>query len=268
MANIIRSARPGSDWSENELLAYNITVRRQSAIDFFGREPGPIDHLDPNLLSSADPSIVADFSKETYRFLAYLDLASRANAGQESAIDDLAKSILEVTGFDELGTILCTRYDIPFTICGDRRSARADVSLVHISSVILLIIQEDKTITSPNDPEPQVIAEAIATFQHNNRKRARLDLPTLDMMTIPCITMVGTIPFFYLVPVTSQLSDSVISGQYPLQPTVVRRCTPPSRRRASEGMEFPEYRRISLQYYNAFRDLAKTSWTKFIDGCV
>ena len=33
-------------------------------------------------------------------------------------------------------------------------------------------------------------------------------------------------------------------------------------------MEFPDYRRTALQYYNAFRDLARTSWTKFIDGCV
>ncbi|KAI0255664.1 hypothetical protein BJV78DRAFT_1177683 [Lactifluus subvellereus] len=235
MANVFRSAKSGSDWSENELLAYNITVQRQSAIDFFGRE---------------------------------LNLASRPNAGQESAIDDLAKSILEVTDFDEPGTILRTHYDIPYAICGDRRAARADISLVHLSSVILLVVQEDKTTINPAeaDPEPQVIAGAIATFQHNNRKRAFLDLPTLDMMTIPCITMVGTRPFFYQVPVTSQLSNSVITGQYPLQPTFVRYCAPPSRRRASEGMELPDYRCISLQYYNAFRDLAKTSWTKFIDG--
>jgi len=40
---------------------------------------------------------------------------------------------------------------------------------------ILLLLQEDK---SMKDPEPQVIAEAIATFALNNRKRERgLDLP-------------------------------------------------------------------------------------------
>jgi hypothetical protein len=71
-------------------------------MDFFGGELGSIDHLDPNLLSSDDPSTTTHLSKETYRFLAYLDLASRSNSGQESAVDDLAKSTLEVTGFDEL----------------------------------------------------------------------------------------------------------------------------------------------------------------------
>jgi hypothetical protein len=268
MANFIRSAKSGSDWSTNELLAYNISVQRQNPTDFFGRELGPIDHLDPNLLSTADPTICAHFSKETYRFLAYLDLASRANAGQEAAIHDLARSVLEVTGFDELGTILRTRYDIPFTICGDsHRAARTDVCLVHLNSMILLVVQEDKPDFSPADPEPQVIAEAIATFQYNNRKRKELGLPTLDTMIIPCIIMVGTRPFFYKVPVTEKLSDCVSSGQYPSQPTVVTRCSPRPRRRASEGMEKPDYRRNALQYYDAFHGLARACWTAFLDGC-
>jgi hypothetical protein len=263
MANLFRFAKSGSDWSTNELLAYNITVQRQDVVNFFGHELGSIDHFDSNLFSSTDPTIAVDFSKETYRFLAYLDLASRANAGH-----DLAKSVLEVTGFDQIGTILRTRYEIPFTICGDsHRAARSDVCLVHLNSMILLVVQEDKTAFSSSDPEPQIIAEAIATFQHNNRKRVDLDLPQLDTMTIPCITMVGTRPFFYQIPVTQQLSNCVATGQFSSQPTVVRRCTPPARRRASEGMEVPDYRRIALQYYDAFRGVAKDCWTTYLDGC-
>ena len=268
MANLIRSAKSGSDWSTNELLAYNITVQRQDVVNFFGHELGSIDHLDSNLFSSADPTIAVDFSKVTYRFLAYLDLASRANAGQESAINDLAKSVLEVTGFDQIGTVLRTRYDIPFTICGDSyRAASSGVCLVHLNSMILLVVQEDMTAFSSSDLEPQIIAEAIATFQHNNRKRADLDLPQLDTMTIPCITMVGTRPFFYQIPVTQQLSDCVATGRFPPQPTVVRRCAPPARRRTFEGMEFPDYRRIALQYYDASRGVAKDCWTTYLGGC-
>jgi hypothetical protein len=125
-------------------MAYNITVRREDVVSFFGHELGSIDHLDANLLSSADPTIAVDFSKATYRFLAYLDLALRANAGQESAIVDLAKSVLEVTGFDQIRTILHTRYDIniPFTVCGDNhRAARSGVCLVHLNSMILLVVR-------------------------------------------------------------------------------------------------------------------------------
>ncbi|KIL63364.1 hypothetical protein M378DRAFT_12239 [Amanita muscaria Koide BX008] len=54
MANLIRSAKSASNWSKNKLLAYNIFVQPQNALDLFGKELGPIDHLDPNLLSSVD----------------------------------------------------------------------------------------------------------------------------------------------------------------------------------------------------------------------
>ena len=100
MVNLIPSAKSGSDWLTNELLAYNITIQPQDIVSFSGHELGSIDYLDSNLFSSADPTIAVDFSKETCRFLAYLDLASHANAGQESALDDLSKSALEVTGFN------------------------------------------------------------------------------------------------------------------------------------------------------------------------
>ena len=69
------------------------------------------------------------------------------------------------------------------------------------------------------NPEPQVIAEAIAGYQHNNERRAGMGLPTLNTMTVPCITMVGTRPTFYLVPVTRELSDAVTTGQWRYQST-------------------------------------------------
>jgi hypothetical protein len=165
MTNLIRSAKSGSNWSTNKLMAYNISVHRTNFTRFFGHEPGPIDHLDPNLLSSADPMITVDFSQATYRFLAYLDLASHVNASQESAIDDFGRSVLEVTGFDIRGTILHTRY-----VCGDPpdKATKTDVCLVHLNSMILLVVQEDKMNQSGRKPEAQVIAKAIATFQYNN----------------------------------------------------------------------------------------------------
>ena len=268
MANLIRSAKSGNDWSTNELLAYNITVQCQDVSDFFGHELGSIDHLDPNLFSAADPTIALDLSQETYCFLVYLNLASRADAGLESFIVELAKSVLEVTGFDQRGTVLYTGCDIPFTICGDSdQAARSSVCLVRPNTMILLVVQAEKATFSSSNPEPQIIAEAIAAFQHNNQKRVEFNLPQLDMMTIPCITMVGTRPFFYQVPVTRQLSDCVATGQFPSQPTVVRRCGPPARRRAFEGVEVPDYRRVALQYYDAFRGVAKDCWATLLDGC-
>jgi hypothetical protein len=60
MAKPIRSAKSGSDRSTSELLAYNITVRREDVVSFVGDELRSIDHLNANLLSSADPTIAGD----------------------------------------------------------------------------------------------------------------------------------------------------------------------------------------------------------------
>src|SRR5262245_38714014 len=155
MANLIRTPKSSRDWCTNEVLAYRITLLRQDVSEFFGRELGSIDHLDQNLLSTTDPGSASNFSQETYRFLAYLHLASRAHAGR-----DFARSVLEVMGFDEPGTALRTCYSIPFTICGDNQVAETDVCLVHLNSTILLVVQ-DRASFSGSSPECQVIADAI-----------------------------------------------------------------------------------------------------------
>ncbi|PIA12560.1 hypothetical protein COEREDRAFT_84042 [Coemansia reversa NRRL 1564] len=267
MSNIIRSAKSGSEWTVNELLAYDIVVHHQSSMEFFGFEPkSSLEYLDPHFVQNTLDAPSEDISDQSYRLLQYLDLATRANSGQESAIDDFAKEVLRVTGFEERGTLLRSRYAIPFTICGDSsRSAQSDVCLIHGNSTILLIIQEDKTAISSRDPEPQVIAEAIATFQYNNRARAQAGLVELETMTIPCITMVGTRPIFYKIPVTSALNKAVITAQYPVETTHVAKCVvAPTSRRLSEGMEVPEFRKLALQHYDAFRTVAKSLWCNLL----
>jgi hypothetical protein len=265
MANLIRSAKSGSDWGRNELLAYHITVDPIPPQEFFRQEADPpLTGLDPALLNSPLDLDDANMSDDTYRFLAYLDFAT--NTSQETAVDDFARELLRVVGFEERGRILRTRHIISLSICGENNTvAQTDVCLVDRRSTILLILQKDKTIFNPSNPEPQVIAEAIAAYQHNNERRAGMGLPTLNTMTVPCITMVGTRPTFYLVPVTRELSDAVTTGQWPEVETKVLKCvTVAGHRRLSEGMEVPEYRRVAFQRMIAFRAIAKSHWEKFL----
>ena len=138
-----------------------------------------------------------------------------------------------------------------------------DLALVQASSDIILlpVIQGDTTTV---DPEPQVIASAIATFQYNNRIRARLGEEQLDSMTIPCITMIGTLPIFYLVPVTRELSEAVFTEQHPPSTTKVDKCVVVSFfGRLREGMENVGFRQAALQHYTTFRSLASIHWSAF-----
>jgi len=186
---------------------------------------------------------------------------------QETAVNDFAREFLRIVGFEERGRILRTHHIIPLSICGDNNKvAQTDVCLVGRRLTILLVLQEDKTNFTPSDPEPQVIVEAIAAYQHNNQRRKRMGLPMLNTMTIPRITMVGTRPTFYLVPVSRELSDVVNTGQWPEVETKVLMCVTVvgRHRRLSEGMEVPEYRRIAFQRMIAFKALAKSHWEKFL----
>ena len=262
MAETIRSAKSGSDWTRNELIAYNIKIVPQTPNQFFGAVGASLAHLDPLIITGFVDT--ENLSDATLRYLTHLDHA--AHAGQESLIDEFSRQTLDLLGYSERGLTLYTRFSIPLTICGDDKSAQTDVCLVNGRTMILLILQEDKTVFNISDPEPQVIAEAIAAYQYNNNKRERRGLAVLDEMIFPCITMVGTRPTFYLVPVNQALSDAVTTGQYPPAPTEVKKCVTVAghNRSLSEGMDRPEYRRVALERFMAFKTLARSHWEKFL----
>ncbi len=101
MANLVRSAKSGNDWTSNDLAAYNITVHRQSAETFFGYTPNTIPNaVDPAFITAMVPPN-ENLSDNTYRLLQYLDLATRTHYGQESAIHDFSKELLHLLGFEE-----------------------------------------------------------------------------------------------------------------------------------------------------------------------
>ncbi|KAJ7151422.1 hypothetical protein C8R43DRAFT_1005073 [Mycena crocata] len=268
MANLIRSAKSGSDWSLNEQLAYHIRVEAIPPEVFFHSDPDPsLGQLDEAILTASPGADEPELSDSTVRYLGYLKVASKAT--QESLIVDFARETLHLLGFSQRNLILSTRYIIPLTICGEtNRTARADVCLLHRPTFVLLVLVEGKTLSNATDPQSQVIAEAIAAFQFNNRKRVDLGLKPLESMVIPCITMSGTRPTFYLVPVTLQLSTAVATGQYPPSETVVSMCVTVvgHPRRASDGMEGTPYRKVAIQRFLAFRTLANTHWEAILDG--
>ncbi|KAJ7118373.1 hypothetical protein C8R44DRAFT_626218, partial [Mycena epipterygia] len=96
-----------------------------------------------------------------------------------------------------------------------------------------------------DDPEPQVIAEAIAAFQRNNFTHEReLRLHALDRMVLPAIAMYETFPTFYKITVTASLNDAVKTGVFPAVATTVYRHIPRLPRRNSDGMKHLENRPI------------------------
>jgi hypothetical protein len=67
---------------------------------------------------------------------------------------------------------------------------------------ILLIVQENKRSVNAGYPEAQLVAEAIAAFRQNNLLREQRNLSILDSRIMAGMTMCGTSPIFYKIPVT------------------------------------------------------------------
>ena len=253
MADLIRSAKSSGDWTRNELMAYNIVISPLLPDNFFPTPDPSLDEIDPAILDSPLYDTNLALSDAAAEYLGYLGLATRPT--QESFIDSFAIETLKLLGFNGRDTIVSMHHIIPLTICGVDRVAQADVCLIHNRGFVLLVLIRDKKFV---DSEARVVAEAIAAFQFNNAMREEYGLGPLDAMTIPCITMSGTRPTFYLVPVTAELSAAVTYGQYPKNKTQVSRCvTTTTRMHASLGMGDLEYRKLVLKRFLSFKELVK-----------
>ncbi|KAG2130536.1 hypothetical protein BD769DRAFT_635695 [Suillus cothurnatus] len=250
-----RTAKSASNWEQDDLELYHITIEPLNPAQFFPSVPNTLGGLDPALaFASFGATYVSD---KTYRVLRFLEAATDAKA-HETSTDEFAHVILTAIGFDDEHELdVRVRYPNSLWVCGEKRSAEVHVCLRDWSAGIVYIIQENKTTKNSHDPEPQLIAEAIAAFQNNNNIRQGMGLDSLDKITLPCITMVGTRVTFYLVPVTDELNNAVVYGTYPESETKVRKCQCKVDG-VDGGMEDPVYRTRALQQYIAFRDLAKS----------
>ena len=255
MANILRTAKSGSDWTSNELAAYNITVVPQNKEEFFGtiNLPNPAEPTLAGFMTTETRRDAAAADKNTKRLLHHLDLAMDPKVGQDAAVDNFAVELLRGLDYDDGDRIIFFRRAIPFIICGQNSVAQTDVCIMDDNDVLLLL-QEDKRLTSMKDPEPQLIAEAIAAFAINNQKRERdLRLPRRNSIMFPCLTMIGTSPIFYKITVTAALSKAVQIGAFPEVETRVLRYIPGLPRRNSEGMRPLPNRLEILRCLEAFK---------------
>jgi len=210
--------------------------------------------INPAILTATDPDDAADDS--VYELLHMMDLAMSPAPAEESAVDDFAVLLLCALGYTTRGRVLRSRKDIPLIICGENRHAKTDVCIIN-QNEILLLVQEDKQHMDLSDPEPQLIAEAIAAFAANNRTRQRsLNQPPLDSKIMAGITMNGTAPIFYKIKVTAALVTSIGGGAYPQVATTVYAHIPNIPRPKchwSEGMKPLDNRQVILSCYEAFK---------------
>ena len=259
MANLIRVAKSGSDWGPNDLDAFNISIIEQDQETFFD-DPLPAYKGPAGFLQREGPvgflqheEGVEGLDKSSLALIKRLDLAMKITGGEESAVIDFAAELLRAMNYETESTVVCTRKDTRFFMCGEPVYAKTDVCILDLVFGILLLVQEDKSHIRPQDPESQLIAGAIAAFQSNNAKQVNdLFQDPLPTMLIPGITMSGTFPRFYKIEVTADLERCVRYGQFPTAKTIVYRHTPRVPGRRSDGMRPLDNREHILRCYGGF----------------
>jgi hypothetical protein len=141
MANLIRSAKSGSDWTTNEPLAYNISIVEQDERTFFG---GPLPAYFGPAGFVQHEERVHGLDATSLALIKRPDLAMKIFEGEESAVDDFAAELLRALGYETEQTVVRTRKNIRLLMCGQQVYAKTDVCILDADSEILLIVQEDK----------------------------------------------------------------------------------------------------------------------------
>lgn len=259
MSGLIRSAKSASDWAYSDLNAYNVKTHELDASSFFGHMPAALPPGADEFCTARDWRLVQN--EDVFVPLRLLEHARGAAGVHESAVDDFAMALFRVVGYVSQAWVARSRMPIPLTICGETRSAQADVCLLNDRCIILLV-QEDKRYLSDAPPEPQLIAEAVAAFQQNNAiRRYKLGVPELEEEVMPGIIMVGAFPVFYKITVTRELADCVASGRFPQSETHVLSCSPSNNGVPLDrtlGMADLGCREVALKYFESFKQFIGT----------
>jgi len=139
MANIVLSAKSGSDWTENELTAFNIRVDTVNAATFFNTAQLPAPLVSPVILTN-EKRPQGPIPKHARLFFHYM---KDAVTGEKSLVDDFAAFLLRMFEYGEPDRVIRQRKEVFFVMCGTLVAAYPDVCVM-TESQYLLLVQECK----------------------------------------------------------------------------------------------------------------------------
>ncbi|KAG5636950.1 hypothetical protein H0H81_006298 [Sphagnurus paluster] len=261
MANLIRSGKPGSEWTANDLLSYNITIETVNNEEEFFEFEGdrPLPPADMNGFLTYLDTTTADNAGD-YDTANLLHTLQMAQTSAESWVDEFASRILRKMGYEGRKRLVKVKQMLHFLSGGALQNAQADVCVMSRDEVILLV-QEDKRSSDGLvlGSRPQLVAEAIAAFAWNqNQVTLRRQAP-LTTLALPGILMIGALPVFYKIIITDELYSAVKATSYPTKQTMIYRFIPEYNGLINHAMSDLDVRRRVVQYYELFRKYLDTA---------
>jgi hypothetical protein len=96
MADLLRSAKLASEWTQNEIHAFNIEIQTVDVPTFFNITELPAAAVSDVILNNVRPP-AGELSKWDRQFFSYL---REAESSEKSALDDFAVFILSLLRYD------------------------------------------------------------------------------------------------------------------------------------------------------------------------
>ncbi|TFK71456.1 hypothetical protein BDN72DRAFT_764883 [Pluteus cervinus] len=257
MAEIQRIPKSAQRWVANDLLAFNIHIVTEDTATFFGTGANlPESTADPVFLEHVEPP-PGPLLRDTDMVYGSLGALLDEEDPSEGSIADFTGDLLSMLQYGVPGRLLRRLRRIPFQMCGKTVRAEPKISFIARDHGADLIVHTVKVCSSSTiDPEPRLIAEAIAAFSNWQDIREAAGQDLLHRKEMAGIIMRGTAPTFYKIPITQDLLQSVGDATYPVQPTIVHKLRTPVQdvdKYFREGLRTLDNRRVIMQCFEAFK---------------
>lgn len=271
MANPKRPAKPGRNWTFNELDAYNIRINTVDTQAFFGIPDLPAPVVDPVILNYVNAPLDEELPWNINVFFDYLHVAA---PNDEAYVLEFSCHLLShILRFNTPHRIMHQRPNFSFLMSGYRVKAVPDISirdkreeyhilLAHTDKVSFPLLPYGYASLTPtklsrNRAEPRLVASALGAFSSDNFHRTAVGLPPMPSKRYIGIVMIGTAPRFYKITVTRALVDAVMASQIP-EETIIQRFVPPvpdADNFLQDGMVPLDKRRVCFQCFEALKTL-------------
>lgn len=144
-SKITRSAKSGNKWTQNDLDAFNITIREETEDEFFDLRGSqlPASTVDPTILDNLDmPGPQTQISNSTRKFFQYFGIISHGIESAESAVDDFSFHLFgSVLGYNSLATlgIIRRRMKLTLAMCGSKTKVKPNITILREDNKIILV---------------------------------------------------------------------------------------------------------------------------------
>ncbi|KAJ1958758.1 hypothetical protein IWQ62_004853 [Dispira parvispora] len=217
MAHLPRRCKSGSQWTLEDLEAFNIHISPSGNVPSFSSSE-PINPF----AFRATLELMKNFKGSVVDYVSQVSqMSTTGNDGMARHLaQDCAVRLFHLGGYISHGRSIGEDGNLMITMCGVRTEVDIDVYIKDRNG-LFTVLQANEIGPGGSHPEARVIAGAIAAYQYNKERAQELGIVLPDPYVLSCIVMMGISIKYLQVPVHTWLDDAIRNGTYPERETII-----------------------------------------------